>query len=79
MTIVDFRKAVPSPRLVLAMAAALTLTLALAACSGIQQVALLDDQKCQAEGLEVGSKKYDRCRAALEGERKLEISGVKQP
>jgi hypothetical protein len=75
MTIVDFRKAVLWPGLVLAIAAAATL----AACSATQQVALLDDQKCQAEGLQVGSKKYDRCRAALESERKLETSGAKQP
>ena len=75
MTIVDFRKAMLSLRLVLAMAAAATL----AACGATQQVALLDDQKCQADGLEVGSKKYDRCRAALDGTRKLETSGAKQP
>jgi len=75
MAIVQFRKAVLLTRLVLAMAAAATL----AACGAAQQVGVLDDQKCQAEGAQVGSKKYDRCRAALDGERKLASSGAKQP
>ncbi len=74
MAIVQFRKAVLVLKLVLAMAAVATL----AACGAAQQVAVLDDQKCQADGAQTGSKKYDRCRAALEGERKRAISGAQQ-
>jgi hypothetical protein len=75
MAMEHFRKAVLVLKLVLAMAAVATL----AACgAAFQQVAVLDDQKCQADGVQVGSKKYDRCRAELNGERKRAISGAQQ-
>jgi hypothetical protein len=62
-------------KVVLAMAAVTTL----AACgAAFQQVAVLDDQRCQAEGGQAGSKKYDRCRAELNGERKRGIAGGQQ-
>ena len=67
MAIVHFRYPVLSIRLSLAMVAVATL----AACNAPQQIAVLDDQKCQADGIQAGTKKYDRCRAALEAERKM--------
>ncbi len=67
MAMVHFRNVVLSVRLALAMVAVATL----AACAVPQEIALADDQRCQADGMKAGSKKYDRCRAGLETERKI--------
>jgi len=75
MAMVHFPNAVLSMRLLLAMVAVATL----AACAAPQQIAALDDQKCQSDGAPAGSKKYDRCRAALESDRKLKNSSANVP
>lgn len=75
MAMVRFLNAVPSMRLSLAMVAVGTL----AACAAPQQIAVLDDQKCQSDGAQAGSKKYDRCRAALESDRKVKNSSANVP
>jgi hypothetical protein len=75
MGMLHFPNAVMSMRLLPAMVAVATL----AACAAPQQIAALDDQKCQADGVQAGTKKYDRCRAALESDRKLKNSSANVP